>query len=124
MSTLFPIHVARVYDPPDVRIGATILVDRLWPRGVAKASLRLDDWPKDATPSTELRKWFHADPSRWSEFGERYRAELARSPDALDPVLDLCRKGPVTLLTASHDRDHNHAVVLRDYLIHLLQKEA
>lgn len=117
MSASYPIHVARVYDPPETWHGAHLLVDRLWPRGIAKADLRLDAWPKDVTPSTELRKWFHADiPARWPEFQHRYGDELNASPEAVAECLNWCRKGPVTLLTASTDRDHNQAVALRDYL--------
>ena len=108
--------VARVYDPPESMLGARLLVDRLWPRRVSKASLRLDDWPKEVTPTTGLRQWFHADPGRWPEFRWRYEAELAANATAVEHCLDWCRKGPVTLLTAAHDREHNHAVVLRDWL--------
>ncbi len=114
--TDFPIVLARAYDPPEAMIGARLLVDRLWPRGVSKVHLQLDDWPKDVTPSTALREWFHADPERWPEFRSRYEAELAANPDAVEHCLAWCRKGPVTLLTAAHDRAHNHAVVLRDWL--------
>lgn len=112
----FSINLARAYDPPTAMTGARLLVDRLWPRGVAKAKLQLDDWPKEVTPSTALREWFHADPDRWPEFRKRYEAELAANPEAVEHCLTWCRKGPVTLLTAAHDREHNHAVVLRDWL--------
>lgn len=115
-SQAFPITIARVYDTPDPAAGARLLVDRLWPRGIAKADLPLDDWPKDITPSNELRKWFHADPTRWPEFQTRYRAELATHPEAVARCLDWCGKGPVVLLTASRDLDHSQAPVLRDYL--------
>lgn len=118
MSASYSIHVARVYDPPETWPGAHILVDRLWPRGIAKADLRLDAWPKALTPSNELRKWFHADiPARWPEFRQRYGEELKASTEAVEECLAWCRKGPVTLLTASTDRDHNQAVALRDYLL-------
>lgn len=116
MTERFPIIVARVYDPPDAMIGAHLLVDRLWPRGVAKAKLHPDDWPKDVTPSTELREWFHADPGRWPEFRQRYESELAANTQAVERCLAWCRQGPVTLLTAAHDREHNHANILRDWL--------
>ncbi|VDC33777.1 DUF488 domain-containing protein [Pseudogemmobacter humi] len=112
----FEIFLARVYDPPEAMTGARLLVDRLWPRGVSKAHLQLDDWPKDVTPSTTLRQWFHADPSRWTEFRDRYETELAANSGAVEHCLSWCRRSPVTLLTAAHDRDHNHAVVLRDWL--------
>lgn len=111
------IYVARVYDPIVPEHGARLLVDRLWPRGLAKAQLSLDGWPKAVTPSTALRQWFHADPSRWPEFQTRYRAELQADSQGVQECLDWVKKGPVTLLTAAHDRQHNHAVVLRDYLL-------
>lgn len=124
MATIFPIHIARVYDPPQDQTGARLLVDRLWPRGVAKADLPLDAWLKEVAPSTELRKWFHHDPALWSEFQQRYHAELSANTAAVEACLVWCRKGPVTLLTATHDRDHNQAVVLRDALHRLLEQEA
>lgn len=112
----FPIRVGRVYDHGSEE-GARLLVDRLWPRGVAKADLRLDGWPRDLTPSTQLRKWFHADPSgRWTEFRERYRAELQARPDAVAACIERCEKGPVILLTAARDPEHSQAAVLRDFL--------
>ncbi|WP_285295791.1 DUF488 domain-containing protein [Aureimonas altamirensis] len=114
--TDFPIVLARVYDPLETMSGARLLVDRLWPRGVSKAHLQLDDWLKDVSPSTALREWFHVDPDRWPEFRKRYEAELAANPAAVEHCLDWCRMGPVTLLTAAHSRDHNHAVVLRHWL--------
>ena len=33
-----------------------VLVDGVWPRGVRKADLDLDEWAKDLAPSTGLRK--------------------------------------------------------------------
>ncbi|MDR0808584.1 MAG: DUF488 family protein [Gemmobacter sp.] len=118
-----PILIARVYDPPGTWIGACLLVDRLWPRGVTKAELPLEGWPRDLTPSTALRKWFHADPSQWEEFRQRYLDELAARPEAMADCLALCRRGPVTLLTAARDRERNHAIVLRDHLLALLAGE-
>lgn len=121
----FPIRIARVYDPPGPGDGARLLVDRLWPRGVAKTALPLDGWPKAAAPAPELRAWFHADPiARWPEFRRRYLAQLAADPAALAECLDWCRKGPVTLLSATRDRAHDHALVLRDHLDALLAPPA
>ncbi|GAA3519775.1 DUF488 family protein [Aeromicrobium panaciterrae] len=94
----------RAYDPRTPDDGARILVDRLWPRGLTKEAADLDLWPKDATPSTELRKWFHANPDRVEEFAERYRAELADAADALDEIRTAGEV--VTLLTASNDGEH------------------
>ena len=99
--------------------GARLLVDRVWPRGVTKAGLRLDKWIRDVGPSTKLRKWFGHDPERWDASREHYVAELESNPEAVDRCLGWCRKGPVTLLFAAKDREHNQAVVLRDHLARL-----
>jgi uncharacterized protein YeaO (DUF488 family) len=32
----------RIYDPPDAGDGTRILVDRLWPRSIAKDKARID----------------------------------------------------------------------------------
>lgn len=111
------LRLGRVYDEIDAEAGARLLVDRLWPRGIAKARLALDAWPVGITPSSELRRWLHADPSRWEAFVTRYRAELDAAPDAVETVLDWCRAGPVILLTAARQPEHSHAGVLRDYLV-------
>jgi uncharacterized protein YeaO (DUF488 family) len=108
--------IARVYDPPGDDDGARVLVDRLWPRGLAKADARVDLWLKDVAPSTELRKEFHHDPDLFPEFTRWYRAELDGNP-AVDQLRTLEREhGTVTLLYGAKDTEHNQAVVLRDYL--------
>jgi uncharacterized protein YeaO (DUF488 family) len=66
------IRTKRVYEPAERTDGTRILVDRLWPRGIAKESLRLDSWNKDVAPCKELRKWFNHDPARWDEFKRCY----------------------------------------------------
>ena len=68
------IAVKRVYDQPEAADGVRILIDRLWPRGLSKAELKLDVWPKELSPSNELRKWYGHDPKRYAEFGRRYRS--------------------------------------------------
>ncbi len=110
-------HPERAAEPPP---GPRFLVDRLWPRGVRKSDLDGDTWLKDVAPSPELRSWFGHDPDRFVEFAERYRAELERGPEALEPILEAAREGPVTLLYAAKDTEHNHAVVLREHLESLL----
>lgn len=122
MSRAPDIGIARVHDAPDAMPGARLLVDRVWPRGVAKADLRLDEWVRDVAPSTELRKWFGHDPAKWDAFRDRYRAELEGKPEAVDRCLGWCRKGPVTLLFAARDREHNQAVVLREHLAERLKR--
>lgn len=107
---------ARVYDDLDDTQAARLLVDRVWPRGISKDDLALDDWIKEVAPSTELRKWFGHDPDRWDAFRRRYREELDDNEEAVERCLVWCRKGPVVLLYGAKDRDHNQAVVLRAYL--------
>jgi uncharacterized protein YeaO (DUF488 family) len=99
------------------KINPTFLVDRLWPRGVGKQALDIDGWLRDVAPSTELRKLFRHDPSRWDEFSTRYRSELAANEDAVRPLQEAVAAGPVTLLYDARDEQHNQAVVLRDWLL-------
>ncbi|MER7780114.1 DUF488 family protein [Streptomyces sp. NPDC096191] len=108
------VRVRRVYDPPEPDDGVRVLVDRLWPRGVSKDAARVDEWPKGLTPSTELRRWYHAGEGSFAEFTERYEAELAGPEEAelLDQVRELASAGDVTLLTASKSPGESHAAVL------------
>jgi uncharacterized protein YeaO (DUF488 family) len=110
--------VKRIYDAARQEDGKRYLVDRLWPRGLKKEKARLDGWLKDLAPSTELRTWFHHDPARWEAFRHRYRQELV-APQLL-PLLQQLREEAgeetVTLLYAATDREHNHAVCLKDVL--------
>lgn len=110
------IQLKRVYEPPSAKDGTRLLVDRLWPRGVKKESLRLDGWLKEIAPSDALRHWFAHDPARWNEFKRRYFAELDGKPESWQAVLERARKGPVTLLYAARDSKHNNALALKLYL--------
>ncbi|HEX8989871.1 MAG TPA: DUF488 domain-containing protein [Rhodocyclaceae bacterium] len=110
------IYCKRVYDPADASDGARFLVDRLWPRGVRKEQLPLDDWLKELAPSDDLRHWFGHDPGKWDEFRRRYHAELETHEEALHRLRAAARHGNVTLLFGAHDVDHNNAVALREYL--------
>jgi uncharacterized protein YeaO (DUF488 family) len=111
------IGLKRAYEPVSRTDGVRLLVERLWPRGIAKADLALDEWLKDVAPSTELRKWFGHDPDKWDEFRRRYFRELDSRPEAWKPILSAARRGgTVTLVYSSHDTQHNNAVALRDYL--------
>ena len=110
------IRVKRVYEPPSTRDGRRILVDRLWPRGLSKADAKIDNWPKNIAPSTELRKWFGHDPDRWSECKRRYFAELESKSDTVRALLDYVRAGTVTFLYSSKERRLNNVVALKEYL--------
>lgn len=115
------IDIARAYDVLPTGNKIRLLVDRIWPRGVSRNDLHLDDWIRDVAPSNALRKWFGHDPDRWKEFRQRYRAELDHQPDAVGRCLAWCLKGPVVLIYGARDRDHNQAVVLREYLQQRMQ---
>ncbi|ATL70427.1 DUF488 domain-containing protein [Nocardia terpenica] len=109
------VRVKRVYDTPDSTDGTRVLVDRLWPRGISKQRARVDEWLRDVAPTSELRRWLHADPTaRWDEFADRYRDELDddRHAPELARLRDLRASGPVTLLTAVSEPAHSHVAVL------------
>ena len=110
------IQLKRAYEPAAGKDGQRLLVERLWPRGMKKEALVLDEWMKDVAPSAELRKWFGHRPERWDEFRRRYRHELETHPDAWKPILAAARRGNVTLLYSAHDPLHNSALLLRDWL--------
>ena len=112
----FKISIKRVYDRPGNEDGTRILVDRVWPRGLTREGARIDVWLKDIAPSSQLRKWFGHDPARFDEFSKLYRAELDMKGDLVDRLVTSLEEGPVTLLYAAHDNEHNHARVLFGYL--------
>ena len=112
------IRIKRAYESAEPTDGRRVLVDRLWPRGLRKSDAAIDRWPKDIAPSSELRRWFGHDPSRWDEFSRRYRAELARKDEFVNELREAARQGPLTLVYAARDAEHNEAVVLRDLLMH------
>ena len=110
------IKLKRVYEERSPADGTRYLVERLWPRGINKADLHLDDWLKGVAPSTELRKWFNHDPEKWEQFRRKYFAELDQVPEASEPIRQAARKGTVTLLYSSHDAEHNNALALKQYI--------
>jgi len=109
------IKLKRAYDAPAKSDGCRVLIDRLWPRGVAKAEAAIDRWLKDIAPSTGLRKWFGHDPARWREFRERYADEVREHPEPLRELRRLARKGRLTLVYSARDEAHNDAVALRAF---------
>jgi len=112
------LQVKRVYDPPSNDDGIRVLVDRLWPRGLTKATAAVDLWLQDIAPSVTLRLWFNHDPSpsRWSEFTQRYYEELDNKTASIAALAGAVRHGKVTLLFGARDPDHNNAVALFSYL--------
>lgn len=109
------VKIKRVYLPPEPTDGHRILVDRLWPRGLKKETAALDDWAKDAAPSPELRIWFSHDLAKFAEFRHRYLEELHHNPAAAS-LRKLAGSQTITLLYAAKDEQHNHALVLQEFL--------
>jgi len=110
------IMLKRVYEAAATSDGSRFLVERLWPRGVRKANLKIDAWLKDVGPSNDLRRWFAHDPQKWDAFRKRYFAELDSKPKVWEGLVQAARRGPITLIYSSRDAEHNNAVALKDYL--------
>ena len=108
-----------VREDPSPDDGRRVLVDRLWPRGVSRERAALDEWAKDATPSTALRRAFHSGDLDWERFVPAYRAELEEPParEAVEGLRAEALSGRVTLLIAGHDRVRTHARVLREAVL-------
>lgn len=112
------IKLKRAYEETTADDGTRVLVDRIWPRGLSKERIHIDLWLKDVAPSNELRKWFAHDPSKFSEFRQRYQQELSSGSgqEALRKLREMTRQQRVTLVFSAHDTEHNNAVVLRELL--------
>jgi uncharacterized protein YeaO (DUF488 family) len=117
------ISIRRAYEEPSENDGYRVLVDRLWPRGRSKGSLKLDQWARELAPTDELRQWFGHDPQHWTVFQQRYRSELAAT-DKLEQIQQLLANAAgrsITLVYGAKDERHNQAIVLCEVLseIHL-----
>ncbi len=112
------IRVKRIYESPgpEPGDGKRILVDRLWPRGLRKDAVIIDEWKKELAPSKELRKWFGHDPAKWEEFKKRYRQELEDRKGLLEEMRREARHGTVTILYGAKDTEHNNGVALKEFL--------
>ena len=110
------IYLKRAYEKSSVDDGVRILVERLWPRGLTKAKAALDLWIKGVAPSPDLRKWFGHDPARWKQFKQRYWKELKHKKDDVDVLRRKARQGRVTLIYAAHDKEHNGALALKEFI--------
>lgn len=111
------VSVKRIYELPAKSDGFRVLVDRLWPRGISKSDAKLDSWLPDLGPSATLRQWFNHDPAKWTEFCQRYQAELKEKEDLLVLLVKEAQTKPVTLLYSAKDEQYNQAVALRSFLL-------
>ncbi|WP_453991626.1 DUF488 domain-containing protein [Bacillus nitroreducens] len=115
----------RIYEPANEEDGKRILIDRIWPRGISKDVAKLDLWMKDIAPSTELRKEFYHKPERFGEFKVQYINELQTDVEkqhATQELMHLIEEGKVTLLFGAKDEIHNHAVVLKEWITHVMNE--
>jgi uncharacterized protein YeaO (DUF488 family) len=110
------IAVKRVYEPAAKADGYRVLIDRLWPRGLKKEAVPLDQWAKELAPSTALRQWFGHEPARWDGFRHRYATELDGAAEHWRPLAERAARHVVTLLYGARDEEHNNAVALKAYL--------
>lgn len=106
----------RIYEDVEPGDGYRVLIDHVWPRGVSRERARLDEWARELAPSDELRKWFDHVPERFGEFRARYRRELEGQAERVDELRKRARKGPLTILYAARDTEHNNAVVLAELI--------
>jgi len=111
-----PITLKRAYEKASQRNGKRILVERLWPRGLRKEAAIIDEWLRDLAPSTQLRKWFGHEPSKWAEFKRRYWKELDAKPNVVAKLAKECSSHKVTFVFAARDEKFNNAVALKEYI--------
>lgn len=109
----------RIYEEDKILGGHRVLIDRVWPRGISKEDAQLDEWLKEIAPSSSLRKWFDHDPDKFESFKESYQREIKESSEAshkLKELKEIASDGRVVLLYGAKDKEHNHAVVLKDMI--------
>jgi uncharacterized protein YeaO (DUF488 family) len=108
--------IKRAYEPAEPADGYRVLIDHVWPRGISRERAKLDEWAKELAPSDELRRWFNHEPARFEQFRTRYRKELSAHAVDLERLRARAGEGPVTIVYAARDEQHNNAVVLAELL--------
>jgi uncharacterized protein YeaO (DUF488 family) len=113
-----PVGIKRAYEAASTEDGYRVLVDGLWPRGIAKVDLKIDAWMREIAPSTLLRKWYGHKPESWEEFRKKYRQELSKPPRKafLDELVERARKGQVTLVFGAREAERSNAAVLAEMI--------
>ncbi len=110
------VNIKRVYELPASKDGYRVLVDRLWPSGISKETAGINEWWKEYAPSTKLRKWFSHDPVKWKSFRQQYLAELRANRKELVCAVNRANRDQITLVYGAKDEQHNHAVVLKEFI--------
>jgi uncharacterized protein YeaO (DUF488 family) len=114
------VKIKRVYNKLAKSDGHRVLVDRIWPRGLRKSEVRIDEWLRELAPSTGLRKWFKHDPGKWNQFKKKYAVELKKRREEVEKLARESRKRTVTLLFGAKDTAHNNALALKEYIEELM----
>ena len=115
----YQLNMKRVYEKPEKEDGYRILVDRIWPRGVSKDKAAINEWAKEITPTSTIRKEFDHQPQKFEWFKQAYWTELTDNPrleSFLIHVFEQLEMTPVTFVYAAKDEEFNHVVVLMDYI--------
>ena len=99
------VRLKRAYEPTASSDGYRVLIDRLWPRGVSRAAVKLNKWERELAPSTELRQWFGHQPGRFEQFRRRYMDELGGERPQLADLRRRARNGPLTLVYSARDSE-------------------
>lgn len=110
------IQLKQVYERPEFKDGLTVLVERLWPRGVRKSTPNVDIWLKGIAPSDKLRKWYMHDPRKWKSFKKKYLRELDKNEFMEDILVLVLENDPITFVFGSSNLKQNSAVVLKEYV--------
>lgn len=117
-----PVQVKRIYEGAEQNDGVRVLVDRIWPRGMAKEDAGVDHWMKEVGPSNDLRKWFGHDPDKFTEFKRKYKEELqsGEQQEQLEELKKLTKEQEknITLLFGAKEEKYNQAQVLKEILDH------
>lgn len=116
------IDIKRIYNETSDIHGYRVLVDRLWPRGISIKDVNLDEWNKEISPSTALRKWFGHKEERFYEFSQLYRKELMTKANELNRLRTIAKKIGMTLLYGAKNPKINQAIVLKDVLLLQMSK--
>lgn len=116
VATAAGVKIKRVYDAAEEGDGYRVLIDRVWPRGLSRQRAGVHEWARELAPSTELRRWFAHEPSRFPEFRARYRVELDAQRARIEELRERAQREPLTILYGARDREHNNAVVLAELL--------
>jgi uncharacterized protein YeaO (DUF488 family) len=110
------IRTKSVYEPPSSDDGRRVLTTQYWARGVPRAAV--DEYVRILGPSRELLHAFKRGEISWSQYKDRYLAEM-EGEDArreIKRLADVAKSGTITLMCVCKDEDVCHRTLLRDLI--------